>query len=255
MVIFQSCYVGDKLWMITFFKFFVWVIWFYLLEFTYICIWFSGFSRDVALKVLLHYFLKHLWQICESNLCCLQRMMPSQATSLAREDRGTSIERHHESEQSQLSPRAQGKRKFDRDEAQTREGRFPIDIKLDSQVIVDDEANKTNKSGISGRVDKKQKGSVFSRISFPEHRDTDDVHIAPGKKRIVGCHGSLNGFREHESTVRLLNGSKVHYDDAKPVKKIANGRRSMYDDDLHLSDNEHNFKRKSSSHRREISSD
>lgn len=183
------------------------------------------------------------------------KMMPSQATSLAREDRGTSTERYHESEQSQLSPRAQGKRKSDRDEAQTRDGRFPMDIKLDSQVIGEDEANKTNKSGISGRTDKKPKGSVFSRISFPERRDTDDLHIAPGKKRNFSSHESLNGFREHESTVRLLNGSKVHYDDAKPVKRIANGRRSMYDDDLHLSDNEQNFKRKSSSHRREISSD
>ena len=52
-----------------------------------------------------------------------------------------------------------------------------------------------------------------------------------------------------------MNGSKVHYDDAKHVKRIENGRISMYDDDLHLNDNEQNFKWKSSSRRREISSD
>ena len=82
-------------------------------------------------------------------------MMPSQATSVAREDRGTSTERYHEFEQSRLSPRAQGKRKYDRDEDQIRDGCFPMDIKLDSHVIGEYEENKTNKSGISGRPNKK----------------------------------------------------------------------------------------------------
>lgn len=82
-------------------------------------------------------------------------MTPSQATSLAREDRGTSDERHHESEPSQLSPRAQGKRKSDRDEAQN--GWFPMDNKLDSQVIVDDEVNKqTNQASLEGQIKRKR---------------------------------------------------------------------------------------------------
>eukprot|EP01018_Ginkgo_biloba_P023991 Gb_27645 [translate_table: standard] len=175
----------------------------------------------------------------------------SQATSLAREDRGMSAERHRESEHSHLSPRAQGKRKADRDEFQTRDGRFPTESKLDSQAVTDADVSKPSKSGNSGRLDRKQKGSVFSRISFPETREIDDIQIPAVKKRNLSSHDTSNGFKEHESTIRVLNGSKVHYEDAKPVKRIVNGRRFMHDDDV--SDNEQNFKRKSSSLRRELS--
>ncbi|KAH9308280.1 hypothetical protein KI387_036191, partial [Taxus chinensis] len=121
----------------------------------------------------------------------------SLAPALAREDRGMSTERHRESEPSHLSPRAQAKRKADRDDFQMKD---------------------------------------------------EDVQV---KKRNIGSQDAANGFRERDSTVRLLNSSKAHYDDGNPVKRIVNGRRYMYDDDL--SDNEQNFKRKITSHRCEIS--
>ncbi|KAH9300374.1 hypothetical protein KI387_011957, partial [Taxus chinensis] len=135
----------------------------------------------------------------------------SLSPALAREDRGMSTEWHRESEPSHLSPRAQAKRKADRDDFQMKDGRYPADGKLDSQVISDVEVNKTIKPGFIGRMDKK----------------------------------------ERDSRVRLLNSSKAHYDYSNPVKRIVNGRRYMYDDDL--SDNEQNFKRKITSHRCEIS--
>ncbi|GLJ17719.1 hypothetical protein SUGI_0309190 [Cryptomeria japonica] len=150
----------------------------------------------------------------------------SQATAtLVREDRGLSTERHRESEPSQ-SPRSQTKRKADRDDFQMKEGRYPTDGKLDSQVISDVEMNKTFKPSFAGRADKKQKGSVFSRISFPEDAS------GQAKKRNIGSHDGTNGFRDHESTFRNLNSSKSHYDDGNPVKRVVNGRRYMHDDDL-----------------------
>eukprot|EP00252_Welwitschia_mirabilis_P012743 TRINITY_DN2819_c0_g1_i2.p1 TRINITY_DN2819_c0_g1~~TRINITY_DN2819_c0_g1_i2.p1 ORF type:complete len:812 (-),score=188.43 TRINITY_DN2819_c0_g1_i2:132-2567(-) len=160
----------------------------------------------------------------------------------AKEERGKSSERHRDLEYLPVSPRAQGKRKSEREESYGRdERRHRVEHISDSQAFTADaEMNKAGKSSTSGRPEKKQKPSVFERISYPEDR-MDDYHMNAAKKRNLTSHESQNGFREHEGLTRHLNANKQHHDDC-------NGRRMMYEDDV--SDKETSFKRKmSSSHR------
>eukprot|EP01018_Ginkgo_biloba_P034838 Gb_41215 [translate_table: standard] len=166
------------------------------------------------------------------------------ASSPATDDMGMTMASQHRFGQSQSSPGAGRERKPNsRDGLEPWDDAYPSDSKL-GQPINEAETANSSKLVISGRLDRKQKGSVFSRISFPEFEDIDDVQIPAVKKSKLSSHVSRQGaekhdcveidssdtFNEHDSTdheniVRVGNGSKVNYGDLKPVKNIVNGRR------------------------------
>ncbi|XP_077233023.1 E3 ubiquitin ligase PQT3-like isoform X2 [Tasmannia lanceolata] len=142
----------------------------------------------------------------------------SQAANVRRSERGISLEGHMEADSARLSPRA-GRRKSDHDD-------IPPELK----------------------GDRKQKGSVFSRISFP---DNGNKKSKPSEATNLYKDHEHSGHLDHSGHRASSNG---HREEWKPVKvgPTGGGRDIGYYEN-ESSDEDYHFKRRrpSSSSRHE----